>query len=260
MALQINRLSHSYDKTEVLKEISFSAPEGKLTVLLGRNGSGKSTLFKVIAGILPLQHGSIQVAGVDIAGLSGVSRARLIGYLPQFHQTVFPFSVADVVLTGRAAYVYSTPSANDREMAQKAMEDTGIAHLAKRPYTELSGGERQMVMIARILAQAPKVILLDEPAAHLDLANQQLLFELIRRITASGITVVAVLHDPNMAFLNSDNVIALKQGTTAAPAPGTSLWEPAFIDEIYGIKSVAVPFNGKGLVVPLLQEEGGQHA
>ncbi len=253
MALTVKNLSYSYDKAPVLEDISFIAPEGKLTVLLGRNGSGKSTLLKVIAGTLAMQAGSVHVSGKELATLSGSVRASLIGYLPQFHQTVFPFSVKDVVLTGRAAYICSTPSSNDRQHALMAMQTIGIDHLAERPYTELSGGERQMVMIARILAQTPKVILLDEPAAHLDLANQQRLFEIIRQITANGVTVVTVLHDPNMAFLHSDNVYALKQGSIKEPSPGLNPWEPAFIEDIYGVRSESVPFRNKGLVIPVLE-------
>lgn len=253
MALTVKNLSYSYDKIPVLMDITFSAPEGKLTVLLGRNGSGKSTLLKIIAGTLAMQTGSIQVSGQDISALSGNKRASLIGYLPQFHQTVFPFSVKDVVLTGRAAHICSVPSSKDQQQAVQAMQTIGIEHLAERPYTELSGGERQMVMIARILAQNPKVILLDEPAAHLDLANQQRLFKIIKQITTNGVTVVAVLHDPNMAFLHSDNVYALKQGSIKEPSPGLNPWEPAFIEDIYGVRSESVPFRSKGLVVPVLE-------
>ena len=259
MALTVTNLSYAYDSSPVLKNVSFTAPEGALTVILGRNGCGKSTLLKVIAGINPIQGGSVKVAGQDMASLSGGSRAGLIGYLPQFHQTVFPFTVEDVVLTGRAAYVFSTPSVRDREMSQLAMHTVGIEALAKRPYTDLSGGERQLVMISRVLAQAPKVILLDEPAAHLDLANQQRLLGILRQITAGGVTVVAVLHDPNMAFLNAAQVIFLKQGQVAAPPAGCQPWDAGFIRDIYGIATTALPYRNKAFIVPF-NDEGGNHA
>lgn len=259
MALRVNNLSFSYGPTPVLRDVSFTAPTGALTVLLGRNGCGKSTLLRVIAGITSLRNGSVHVADRNLATLTGSARAGLIGYLPQFHQTVFPFTVADVVLTGRAAYVLATPSGSDREQARLAMATVGVEHLAERPYTELSGGERQLVMIARVLAQNPAVILLDEPASHLDLANQQRLLGIIRRITAAGVTVVAVLHDPNMAFLNADQVIFLKQGEIAVPSDPNAPWDPHFIKEIYGVNTVVLPYQNKAIVVPVY-DEGGYHA
>jgi iron complex transport system ATP-binding protein len=259
MSLTVTKLSFAYDADRVLKDVSFTAPEGALTVILGRNGCGKSTLLKVIAGINPMQGGSVQVGGQELETLSGSARAGLIGYLPQFHQTVFPFSVEDVVLTGRAAYVLSTPTARDREMSQLAMHTVGMEALARRAYTELSGGERQLVMIARVLAQAPKVILLDEPAAHLDLANQHRLLEILHQITAGGVTVVAVLHDPNMAFLNAGQVIFLKQGRVAMPPPGCQPWDEGFIRDIYGVATTALPFRNKAFIVPF-RDEGGNHA
>lgn len=259
MALTVTNLNYAYGSSPVLKDVSFSAPEGGLTVILGRNGCGKSTLFKVIAGINPLQRGSIHVAGQDIGTLSGGTRAGLIGYLPQFHQTIFPFTVEDVVLTGRAAYVFSTPSGLDREMARLALHTVGIEQLAKRPYTELSGGERQMVMIARVLAQAPRVILLDEPASHLDLANQQRLLRILRQIAAGGVTVVAVLHDPNMAFLNADKVVFLKQGQIAVPPDESQPWDTEFIRDIYGVSTTVLKYNDKAFIVPIY-EDGGCHA
>lgn len=255
MALTVTNLTFAYGSEPVLRDVSFHAPEGRLTVLLGRNGCGKSTLLKALAGVNPLQQGSVTVGGQELAMLSGGARAGLIGYLPQFHQTVFPFTVEDVVLTGRAAYVLSTPSGIDRDKARRAIDAVGIGHLAKRPYTDLSGGERQMVMIARVLAQNPKVILLDEPASHLDLANQRRLFAIIRRITSAGTTVVAVLHDPNMAFLNADQVIFLKEGRIAVPSEGSPPWDPAFIGDIYGVPLCAFPYRDRALVIPTYDEE-----
>lgn len=250
MALTVENISHDYGATRVLDDVSFCAPLGEFTVILGRNGCGKSTLLKALAGINPVQHGSVKIGGHDLALLSGADRASLVGYLPQFHQTVFPFTVEDVVLTGRAAHVLSTPSRGDREKARRAIADVGIEHLARRPYSDLSGGERQMVMIARVLAQNPKVILLDEPASHLDLANQQCLFRLIRRVTAGGTAVVAVLHDPNMAFLNADRVVFLRRGRIAVPPGGCPPWDPSFIGEVYGVPLCTLPYGDRALVIP----------
>jgi len=250
MGLSVENLGFAYAGKTVLQDICFNAPLGKLTVLLGRNGCGKSTLLKVIAGILPLQTGCVLAAGQAIKALSGSERARLIGYLPQFHQTVFPFLVEDVVLTGRAAYVRATPSHRDIEMSRQAMETVGVEHLAGRPYTELSGGERQMVMVARVLAQNPQVILLDEPTAHLDLGNQQQLMRVLKLIVARGTTILAVLHDPNMAFLNADKIIFLNSGRITDPPENCCPWDPSFIESIYGISTVVLPYHDKAVIVP----------
>jgi iron complex transport system ATP-binding protein len=251
MSLDVRNLCFSYDTVKVLNDLSFTAPEGKFTVLLGRNGSGKSTLFKVLAGIMPANAGSIRVMGEETSSLKARSRARLLGYLPQFHQTVFSFTVEEVVLTGRASYVFSQPTRQDRQKAREAIDTVGMSHLCARPYTELSGGERQLVMIARVLAQEPRVILLDEPISHLDLANQQILLRLLKQITAAGVTVVAILHDPNAAFIYADQLAFLKEGKIVSPGAGKHPWEPEFIKEIYGITAAILPFRDRGFIVPI---------
>ena len=158
--------------------------------------------------------------GKDLNRLSLSERGKLIGFLPQFHNPVFPFTVREVVLTGRAAYVFSQPGRRDREKADQAIAEVGIEELRDRPYTELSGGERQLVMIARVLAQEPRVILLDEPLSHLDLANQVRFLGLVKKLTAGGLTVLAVLHDPNLAFLSGDHFVFLKDGQVRETAEG----------------------------------------
>lgn len=251
MSLEVTHLEFAYGETPVLRDIGFIAPTGKLTVVLGRNGCGKSTLFKILAGLLPVRQGVVKVMEQDTRRLSGSARASLLGYLPQFHQAVFPFTVQDVVLTGRAAFVVSVPGSKDREIAAQAIEDMGITHLALRPYTELSGGERQLVMVARILAQQPKVILLDEPISHLDLGNQQRLLNTLRRIAESGVTILAVLHDPNAAMLYGDEVLFLKDGRLHRPQDGGSPWRQSFIEDLYGITATVFPYQGKAFVLPV---------
>jgi iron complex transport system ATP-binding protein len=259
MAVIVRDLCYAYEEKNILQNVSFQAAAGKLTVILGRNGSGKSTLFRLLAGALEMQHGQILVRGNDLASISHQERARLIGYLPQFHQAIFPFTV-DVVLTGRAAYVLSLPGSHDREKVQTALRTVGIEHLRHRPYTELSGGERQLVMIARVLAQEPKIILLDEPVSHLDLANQTRLMALLKNLTKAGITVLVVLHDPNTAFLYGDDVLFLKNGKMTIPAEKTPPWNPAFIADVYGVAVESVPFRDKALIIPISGEGDNLYA
>ncbi|MFX6794729.1 ABC transporter ATP-binding protein, partial [Acinetobacter baumannii] len=160
--IQIDQLNYAYGHKQVLKNIHLEFPENQFSVILGRNGCGKSTLFKLMAGLEPVKDGLIRYSGKPLSDFKGKDRAALLGFLPQFHKTVFPFLVKDVVITGRAAFSRYRPSKSDWECVDQALLDLDIEHLRDRPYTELSGGERQLVMIARILVQAPKVILLDE--------------------------------------------------------------------------------------------------
>ncbi len=180
MAIIVKDLSFGYGEKNVLDHLDFRITPGKLTAVLGKNGSGKSTLLRLIAGFIKPKSGSIEVFGTDLNRLSIAERAKRIGFLPQSHYPVFPFTVEEVVLTGRAAYIFSTPTNKDREKAENAIRRIGIEDLRKRPYTELSGGERQLVLIARVLAQEPKIMLLDEPLSSLDLSNQAKMLNLLK--------------------------------------------------------------------------------
>ena len=217
MGIDIKNLTFGYCGQPVLENVSIRIPEGKLTVIIGKNGSGKSTLLKLIAGMYAPQRGSIEVLGKDLKSLSISERARLIGFLTQSHYPVFPFTVEDVVLTGRASYVFSTPREIDRLESRRAISQMGIEELRTRPYSELSAGEQQLVMIARVLAQKAKVLLLDEPTSHLDLPNQVRLLNIVKDLVASGLTVVLVIHDPNMGFMYGDDFIFMKNGIILKP-------------------------------------------
>lgn len=233
-----------------MQDVSVTVQEGSFTVLLGKNGSGKSTLVRIIAGLLQPQKGTIRVLGVDIGELSIASRAKIIGYLPQFHAPVFPFTVEEVVLTGRSPYVMFIPKQKDVDKAREAIDRLGIVHLMRRPYTELSGGERQLVMIARVVAQEAKVILLDEPISHLDLSNQMRILTVLREMTSRGNTVLAVLHDPNIAFLTADHFLFMKDGRVREPAEGQNPWDAGVLADVYGLGVETIPFRGRSLVVP----------
>lgn len=251
MAIEVRGLSFGYKGEDVLRNIALHAPAGKFVALLGKNGSGKSTLLRLIAGMLDAGSGSISILGQDITGLQRSQRAQLIGYLPQFHTPFFPFTVEEVVLTGRASYVFSVPRRHDKEIADRAMTEVGIEGMRSRPYTELSGGERHLVMLARVLAQEPKIVLLDEPLSHLDLHNQFRVLTLIRGLTSSGLTVMAVLHDPNTAFAYADEFIFLKSGSICTVDAGSHPWEQSFLSGVYGTLLEIIPYKGRALVMPV---------
>jgi iron complex transport system ATP-binding protein len=252
MGINIKNLTFGYCGQPVLKNINIQIPEAKLTVIIGQNGSGKSTLLKLIAGIYVPQEGSIEVLGKDLKSLSISERARLIGFLTQSHYPVFSFNVEDVVLTGRASYVISTPREIDLIESQRAISQIGIEELRTRPYNELSAGEQQLVMIARVLAQKPKVLLLDEPTSHLDLPNQVKLLSIVKELVSSGLTVVLVIHDPNMGFMYGDNFIFLKNGVIHRPADEKEPYDSAMLSDIYDMKIRVVSADGKRWIIPAL--------
>jgi len=253
MSLEIHNLSFGYGNGTVLRNVELVAPGGELTFLMGRNGSGKSTLLRLAAGFLNPTTGVIQVMGESVRRLGATERARRLGYLPQFHNPVFPFTVEEVVLTGRAAHVWTTPSKHDRFLVQQTMERVGIQELSCHPYTELSGGERQLVMLARVLVQRPRILLLDEPTSHLDLANETRLLRLARQLAREGIAVLAVLHNPNAAITFGDRFYFLRNGTLCQPVHGQTFWDASFLSSIYGIEVETLPYGSRALVVPRLE-------
>lgn len=251
MSLSVSGLRLCYGPRLVLDGVSLIVEPGCLTALLGRNGSGKSTLLKAMAGLLRPAAGSIRIAGRELATLRPRERAAWLGYLPQFHQPAFPFLVRDVVLTGRAALVWSRPGAGDLALAERALEQVGLLEQRERPYTALSGGERQLVLIARALAQGPRLLLLDEPFAHLDLANQLRLAQLLKDLVRGGLGVLAVLHDPNLAFMHADRCECLVGGRLLARTPARPPWDAAVLAEVYGTRLATTPFGDRALVAPL---------
>ena len=250
MAIVVRGLKFAYERTPVLTDVDVQVVAGSFTALLGRNGSGKSTLLRLLAGLLDADAGTIDILGQALSALSPRQRARLIGFLPQQHRPVFPFSVFDVVLTGRAGHAPLNPRREDEAAAHEAIARAGIEALSERPYTELSGGERQMVMMARVLSQRPRLLLLDEPTAHLDLANQARLVGLLRELAGEGMTVVAAVHDPNLAFLHADSCVLLSGGhivrTNAARPP----WARDVLAEVYGEEPWTLPFGDRSVVLP----------
>jgi iron complex transport system ATP-binding protein len=257
LEVEVEELSFSYGGAPLLQNVNVSISEGKFTVILGKNGSGKSTLLKLIAGILNPQGGRIWIMGKDLGKMGIAERAKMVGYLSQFHQPVFPFTVEEVVLTGRASYIFSMPKPGDRERALEAIRRVGIEDLRGRPYNELSGGERQMVMIARVLAQEPRVILLDEPISHLDLANQIRFMALAKGLTKTGMTVLAVLHDPNIAFRYGDDFLFAGNGSVRRAKEGEPPWAPSLLSGVYGIPLQVTEAEGNRFVIPMAEKENG---
>ncbi|SFH31391.1 ABC transporter ATP-binding protein [Pontibacter chinhatensis] len=249
-AIEVKGLSFGYGQTPVLEEVSVAFPANRFSVLLGRNGSGKSTLFNIVAGLQKYKKGSVKLMGKERSNMSFSDCARVLGFLPQFHKSVFPFQVKDVVLTGRAAFSVFSPGKSDREKVVQAIEELGISHLADRPYTELSGGEQQLVMIARVLVQHPRIILLDEPTNHLDVYYQTYVLEKLKKLTENNLTVIAIMHDPNMAFLYADQCYFMKNRTVVMPSIEPDNHADTFLEYVYDVRFTTVMVNNKLMVVP----------
>ncbi|MDR3363365.1 MAG: ABC transporter ATP-binding protein [Clostridiales Family XIII bacterium] len=210
--LSIRDLSCGYGGVPVLSSVSLDVPAGGILCILGRNGIGKTTLFRTLLGSLAPLSGEVLLGGKDLFRMSRRWRAAAIAYVPQSHDPPFAFTAFDIVLMGRAglASAVSAPSKEDRLRAADAMGLLGIEHLKDRAYTKVSGGERQMILIARALCQGAGFLFLDEPAANLDVSNQMRVLAVLRDLAASGKGVVFTSHDPNHALLLGAQVAAVK--------------------------------------------------
>ena len=254
MSIDAENVSFAYHRTPVLDRLSLSIGDGTFVVFLGQNGSGKSTLLRILAGMLPCDSGSVRVDGKALHRLAPRLRASMLGFLPQHCKMVFAFSVEDVVMTGRASHVRLRPGRKDRMMVAEAMERTGIRHLRKCAFNEISGGEQQLVRIARLLSQAPRRILLDEPTTHLDLANQAKVLGLLKELSLSGISIVSVLHDPNTAFVYGDTFVFMKDGKAHTLGNGDNPWDEKILQRYYDVPLESVPHRGRALIAPVLPE------
>lgn len=214
----------------------------EVLALLGPNGGGKTTLLKTLLGLLRPLAGKITVAGRALSDVSVRERARLVAYVPQVHQGTFAFTVEDVVLMGRSAHgnLFSQPSLHDREITGRMLVRLGIEHLAQRPYTLISGGERQLALIARALAQEPRLVILDEPTANLDFGNQGKVMREIRALAASGLAVIFSTHDPNHALRHADRAMLIRDGICHISGQARSVLTLANLRALYAAPVVAV--------------------
>lgn len=235
--LKAENVSFSYGRKEVLKHLSFQADSGELVCVLGPNGVGKSTLFRCLLGILRDYSGSITVEGQDSRGMSYERLAQYIAYIPQSHTPVFNYSVLDVVMMGTTARLgrFSSPKLQQEKLAIGILQALGIDYLRERGYAYISGGERQLVLIARAMAQEAKILIMDEPTANLDYGNQVRVMEHISGLKQQGYTIILSTHNPDHAFLFSDRVLILKEGEMRYSGKPCEVMTKKVLDEIYGI-------------------------
>lgn len=237
MSISVKNLDFSYGSRQILKDISFDIPDGTLVNVLGPNGVGKSTLFRCILGLNHDYKGQILVNGKDMKHLTIKERAREISYIPQSHAPVYDYEVLDVVLmaTGSELKVLSNPGCAQRKRAYEALERIGIEKFAHRQYTHISGGEQQLVLIARALAQNAKTIVMDEPTSALDYGNTMRVLSCVRQLAREGLSIVQSTHNPDHAFLYSDKTLVLRDGKVDAYGDPKEVITSELISGLYSL-------------------------
>jgi iron complex transport system ATP-binding protein len=238
MRLHCERVSYAYDPTdEVLRGVSFTVDEGEVVFVLGANGSGKTTLLQCLAGIRAPRSGRILLGSDDLRRLSTRERAQRVGLVPQIHEPVFSYSVGEVVMMGRAPHLglFARPGRRDEEVVGWALAAVGIETLQDRRFTRTSGGEQQLALIARGLAQGADCLLMDEPAAHLDPHHQRAVFDAVARLAADGLSFIITSHQPNNALLYGDRAVFLVDGAAGAQGPPAQVVTEETLEAAYGI-------------------------
>ncbi|GAB6904992.1 ABC-type cobalamin/Fe3+-siderophore transport system, ATPase component [Desulfosarcina cetonica] len=253
--LTVHDLTFDYDGTHsVLKNISFAVAGGAICGLLGPNGSGKTTLLKCINGILMPNRGEVCINGRPVAKLSRKTIAGLMAVVPQLTQVAFAFTVLQMVVMARIACLgmFDSPCAADWQAAEAILDKLGLAHLRHRPFNSLSGGEKQMVLLARALFQDPLILLLDEPTAHLDFKNQHLLLDRVQSLTKDkGLTTILTLHDPNLAVRYCSDLVMIKGGRIHRQGTTHAVFDAGVLTSMYGMDlSIETGDRGESFVVP----------
>jgi cobalamin transport system ATP-binding protein len=262
--LSIEGVDCFYESTKILENVQFSVKTGTFLGVLGPNGSGKTTLLKSISRVLKPRKGTILFDDIDVYKMKSREIAKHMAVVPQDSNIAFSFTALDVVLMGRTPHLsrLETESPKDVAIAKKAMEYTKSWHLAQRPVTELSGGEKQRVIIARALTQEPKILLLDEPTSHLDISNQLEILDLLKQLCIEKkLLIISVFHDFNLAARYCDSVIMLKQGKIVAAGKTTEILNPKIIKDVFGIDAIVTkhPVTDLPYVIPISKPKNQKH-
>ncbi len=236
--LEVQHISFAYEDTPILQDISLSMERGEFIAILGANGCGKTTLLRNILGFLKPQEGRILLDGEDTQKMGERALARKVSYIPQAHTPPFSFTVMDVVMLGRTPHLSRgfQPRKKDWEAAENAMEALDILRFANHNYTELSGGQRQMVVIARALAQEPSLLIMDEPTSSLDYGNQYIVLSRVKRLSEQGVGVLMVTHDPAHAIFSADYILAIKDGKIVRSGDVKEVITEPVMREVYGME------------------------
>lgn len=236
MILEARGLGIGHRGIRIGQGIDLGLAAGRTLALLGPNGGGKTTLLRTLLGLLPALGGEVRLDGRPLAAIPVRERARLMAYVPQSHAGAFAFTVEEVVLMGRTAHAnaFAPPSERDRAVARDTLDRLGLLALAHRPYTMISGGERQLALVARALAQEPRIVVLDEPTASLDFGNQGRVLGEMRALALSGLAVLFTTHDPNQALRYADDVAMLRGGRVLRHGAAGEALTRETLEDLYG--------------------------
>ena len=247
--LEVKDLKAGYGDKEVVHGVSFDIPRGQFVCVIGANGCGKSTVLKNLLGLVKPFGGTVKIEGKDIADMDERERAQHFAYIPQAHTPPFPFKVSDVVILGRTPYltgIAASATRKDQVIAYEAMCQLSIEHLADSIYTELSGGQQQLVLIARALAQQPDLLVMDEPTASLDFGNQQLVLSCVYELSRQGMSVLMVTHDPDHALFCSDRVIMMEAGRVIGDGTPLEIITTENLRRVYDTESYVTDITLEG--------------
>ena len=257
--LQLRDVAFAYRDRSVLDGVSLDVSRSEIVALIGGNGAGKSTLLRLALGLLSPIRGEILLEGRAVSGLTRREIARRLAYVPQAHVAPFPYEARDVAMLGRLAEngLFRAPGAADQACVTAAFERLGVVHLERRRYSELSGGERQMVLLARALAQGAPILVLDEPAASLDFGRQIGLLQQLRQLAADGYGVLMTTHHPDHALAVATRVVLLKDGVVLRRGPAAETLTPDSIFDLYGVRVVAESGKNSGIYAALRNDGFG---
>jgi iron complex transport system ATP-binding protein len=251
--ITLSGISFSYNgaKQTALRGLTLEIPEGAITAVLGPNGSGKTTLLRLVLGVLRPQQGAIAIADQAQASYSRRELGQLVGLVPQDEHIPFDFSILEYVLLGRAPYLkpLAMPGEADHRVAVAALQATGLDDMRDRPLPNLSGGERQLAVVARALAQQPRVLLMDEPTTHLDLRNKGRLLQIMRDLAGQGYTLVLTTHDPNVAAAVATHVVLIRSGQILDSGPSQTMLTTERLAETYGLPVQVYEIGGRRLIL-----------
>lgn len=250
--LQAEDLSYRIGSRQILNGISLTVNPGDNIALLGANGAGKSTLLRILLGLLAPTAGQVSLQSQPMPTLNRRSIARHLAYVPQHHVPGFPFSVAHIVAQGRlpTTGLMHAPDRADEELIERALHDLGIAHLAARIYTDLSGGERQLVLIARALVQRAQVLVLDEPITGLDYGHQLRLLALLEQLAEQGLSVVSSTHRPDQALASANRAWVLHEGRLIADGSPRDVIDSDLMQRLYQVKVRQIDADGHRFFIP----------
>ncbi len=254
-AIQMEKVSAGYRKTEILKDISFTIARGCFCGVIGPNGSGKTTLLRTITGLVKSDSGKVSLFGTDVNEIAAAKRSRLVGLVPQIMETAMPFTVTEIVMIGRTAAMprWGRPAKKDQLIAERSMVYTNVIDLRHKLFSELSGGEKQRVIVAMVLAQEPEIMLLDEATSHLDINHRLEVMQIVERLHSEhGKTIMMVSHDLNMAAEFCDRLLMLDSGELKSDGPAENVLNEKTLREVYhcAIRVTKDPANGTLSIMP----------